>query len=703
MVKSGKKKSVRSVKPDSGETSKKSTSSNTSTASFATDSDLGSRTFEKAFDEVEDYAITLLDPVGVVLTWNRGAEKMKRYTASEIIGRNYRMFYTPEDKRDELAENHLEHARRAGRTNYEGWRVRADGTRFWGSVTLTALHAEDGKVNGFLILTRDLTDKKIAEDHYSNFVEELKLKNEELRKSEERYHKMIAEVIDYAIILLDHEGKVLDWNKGAEALKGYSAKEIIGKSFRLFYPKDEKEAGVPDHLLAEAVGKGSVTHEGWRLRKDGTRFWGNVTLTALHDANGNIIGFSKVTRDLTQRKIAEDKVSIILDELRQANEQLKQSEERYHRMIAEVEDYAIILLDTDGNIVNWNNGAELIKGYKPSEILGKNFRIFYSKEDRARKLPEELLQRAATEGKATHEGWRVRKDGTRFWGSIVITALHNTNGDIMGFSKVTRDLTERKKAEDQLKTNAAQLDLKNKSLERLNEELSSFARVASHDMKEPLRKIQTFASRMEDAHFDPQKSSEFVSKIKSTAASMQNLIEDLLAYSQVSSDLNTQTFEKADLNKILKNVVADLEVSIQEKGALVESDRLPSVRCISYQMRQMFLNLISNAIKFSRRDERPQITIRAEAIKGPDIPGQVLTGGNKYHHITVSDNGIGFPQQHSDKIFEAFQRLHPRSVFAGTGIGLAIVKKVVENHNGIVSAEGTPGVGATFHIYLPAR
>ena len=613
------------------------------------------------------------------------------------------MFYTPEDKCDELAEKHLEPARKAGRVNYEGWRVRADGTRFWGSLTVTGLHAEDRKVNGFLILTRDLTDKRIAEDNYSNLVEELKLKNEELRKSEERYHKMIAEVIDYAIILLDHEGKVLDWNKGAEALKGYSAGEIIGRSFRLFYPKDENEAGVPDHLLAEAVTKGSVTHEGWRLRKDGTRFWGNVTLTALHDANGNIIGFSKVTRDLTHRKIAEDKVSIILDELRQANEQLKQSEERYHRMIAEVEDYAIILLDTDGTIINWNNGAELIKGYKPSEILGKNFRIFYTEEDRAKKLPEELLQRAATEGKATHEGWRVRKDGTRFWGSIVITALHNTNGEIMGFSKVTRDLTERKKAEDQLKTNAAQLDLKNKSLERLNEELTSFARVASHDMKEPLRKIQTFASRMEDAHFDPQKSSEFVSKIKSTAASMQNLIEDLLAYSQVSSDLKTQTFEKTDLNKILKNVLTDLEISIQEKGALVEADRLPSVRCISYQIRQMFLNLISNAIKFSRPDERPRITIRAEAIKGPDIPGQVLTGGNEYHHITVSDNGIGFPQQHSDKIFEAFQRLHPQSVFAGTGIGLAIVKRVVENHNGIVSAEGTPGVGATFHIYLPAR
>lgn len=656
----------------------------------------------EVFHEVEDYAIILLDPSGQILTWNKGAEKIKGYTPEEIIGKNYRLFYTSEDKEKRLSETLLDKARVNGRTNYEGWRVRKDGSRFWGSVTLTALHNEDGNIRGFLKITRDLTEKRIAEDHYSNFVEALKLKNEDLRASEERYHKMISEVTDYAIILLDKDGKILDWNKGAEKLKGYSASEVIGKSFRLFYPREEKESLLPERLLAEAVKNGSITHEGWRIKKDGTRFWGNITLTALRDSEGNIIGFSKLTRDLTQRKIAEDRVSIVMEELRQANKQLKESEERYQRMIAEVQDYAIILLNEKGDIQNWNAGAQFIKGYDASEIIGKSFRIFYTEEDRKSRLPERLLQQAVTEGKATHEGWRVRKDGSYFWGSIVITALHNPQGDIIGFSKVTRDLTERKSAEDQLKSNAAQLDLKNKILERLNEELSSFTRVASHDMKEPLRKIQTFASRIESVNLDPSRSREFLDKIKSTAAGMQDLIEDLLSYSQVSGDRGSLTFENIDLNKILEGVIVDLEVPIQEKGVVIDVKRLPNLLGVRHQLHQMFLNLLSNSIKFSRPEESPRITIRCETIKGPDIPGYSFEKGISYYHIRIRDNGIGFSHQHSDKIFEAFQRLHPRSVFSGSGIGLAIVKKVVENHNGVISAEGIPGEGATFHIYLPA-
>ena len=700
MVQSRKKKNVGSEGPDkeqNDESSPVEAHRNIMTGARTEDN----HTFDSLFGEVEDYAIVLLDPTGKILSWNRGAEKINGYAAKDIIGKNYRIFYTGEDKQINFSERLLEEAGTKGRTDYEGWRVRRDGSRFWGSMTLTALHNADGTLRGYLKITRDLTERKRAEDNYSNFIEELKLKNEELKKSEERYHNMIDEVMDYAIILLDKDGKILDWNKGAEKLKGYTSKEIIGKTFRLFYPKDEKEAGVPDLLLAEASEKGSITHEGWRIRKDGTRFWGNVTLTALHDANGEIIGFSKVTRDFTQRKVAEDKVGLVLEELRHINEELKQSEERYHRMIAEVQDYAIILLDKNGVIQNWNAGAEQIKGYQSSEIVGENFRIFYPEQDRKNNLPEKLLDIARKEGKATHEGWRLRKDGSRFFASIVITALHNTEGDVIGFSKVTRDLTEKKQADEKLKANAAQLDLKNKTLERLNEELSSFTRVASHDLKEPLRKIQTFVSRIEDTKFDPDKSRDFVAKIRSTAAGMQNLIEDLLSYSQVSSDLNTLTFERTDLNMILADALTDLEVSIHESKAVIDSEPLPSVRGIPYQLRQLFLNLLSNSIKFCRPDNPPHIVIKSELIKGPDIPGQVLDGGNKYHHISIADNGIGFPQHYSDKIFEAFQRLHPRSVFAGSGIGLAIVKKVMENHNGIVSADSIPDAGATFHLYFP--
>ncbi len=652
------------------------------------------------FDEVEDYAIMVLDPTGVITSWNLGAEKIKGYRADEIIGRNYRMFYTAEDKAENLSERLLNEAATNGRTSYEGWRVKKDGTRFWGSMTLTALHNPDGKIRGFLKVTRDLTEKKRAEDTYSNFVEELKMKNEELKQSEERYHKMVSEVLDYAIILLDKDGKVLDWNKGAEKLKGYKTSEIVGKSFRLFYPKDEKERGLPEKLLNEAAKKGSVLHEGWRVKKDGTRFWGNVAITALYGDNGEIVGYSKVTRDLTERKITEDRFGNLVEELHQANEQLRQSEERYHRMIEEVQDYAIIMLDEFGNIQNWNTGAQVIKGYTASEVIGKNFRIFYTKEDQLNELPGKLLEQARAHGKVTHEGWRVRKDGSLFWGSVVITALHGSTGEMLGFSKVTRDLTERKNAEDSLRRSAAQLDLKNKALERLNAELSSFTYVASHDLKEPLRKIQVYASMIEDAGPGASRNTEYLAKIRQGAQRMQSLIDNLLAYSQVSND-HTSKFEKVDLNDVLNNVQADLEILIRDKSVSITSDPLPAVNGIDYQLHQLFLNLLTNAIKFSRAGVRPEIVITAGKLRGPEIPGGISKSSNTYHHIAFRDNGIGFSGEVSGRIFEAFQRLNPREAFAGTGIGLAIVKRIMDNHGGIVSAEGHPGKGAIFHVYLP--
>lgn len=656
---------------------------------------------EGIFNELQDYAIIVMDVNGKIISWNKGAEKIKGYTVKEIIGKNYRIFYTREDKQQNLSEKLLDLARKKGRTSYEGWRVRKDGTRFWGSMTLTALHYPDGKLKGFLKITRDLTDKKIAEDNLSNYIEELKLKNEELRESEEKYHKMVAEVSDYAIILLDRDGKILDWNKGAEKLKGYLAKEIIGKNFRLFYPKEAKDEKLPERLLAEAEKNGSVIHEGWRVRKNGKRFWGNVTITALHDQKGRVIGFSKVTRDLTERKIAEDKVGNLVEELRQANAHLKESEEQYQRMISEVQDYAIILLDTDGNIQNWNNGAKLIKGYSPKEILGKNFRIFYSKEDRLNQLPEQLIAKARQSGRVSHEGWRVRKDGSKFWGSVVITALHNSEGEIVGFSKVTRDLTERKIYEDSLKASAAQLDLKNKSLERLNGELASFTNVASHDLKEPIRKIQIFAKKIKSLLNDPAQLEVYAEKIVDSSLRMQGLIEDLLAYSQATND--SGKMEDVNLNEIVNTIKTDLEVLIAEKKASIRTDKLPVVKAIPHQMHQVFLNLISNALKFSKADEPPIISIDAKRIKGPDIPGEIPDGGNLYFQISVKDNGIGFDIQHSSKIFNAFYRLHTKEAYNGTGLGLAIVKQIIQNHHGVITTESEPGRGSVFNIYLPYK
>lgn len=524
---------------------------------------------------------------------------------------------------------------------------------------------------------------------------------EALRRSEERYNRMINEIEDYAIIRLSKEGIIENWNRGAEKIKGYTESEIIGKSFRVFYPPEDQASGLPEKLLGMARTNGRANHEGWRVRKDGTRFWGSISITAFHDRRGNVAGFSKVTRDLTEKRNQDLKIAQINDDLRAKNELLRQSEERYQRMVAEVEDYVIILLDVQGYILNWNKGAEKIKGYSAHEIIGKHFSIFYSEEDRKNGVAEKVLREAAAKGKALHEGWRLRKDGSTFWGSVVMTALHGDDGQLIGFTKVTRDLTEKKAAEDKLRRTSLILEQKNKELERTNEELSSFAYVSSHDLQEPLRKIQTFSDRILEIEYAnlSEKGKDYFRRMQAGASRMQKLIRDILAYSRTTT--SDKKLETTNLNDLLAQSQVELEVLIHEKHAIIESDRLPTLNVIPFQLQQLFNNLLNNALKFSKTDVPPFIRITCDVVDGRRLNESGPLASKEYFHIAFKDNGIGFEPEYSKKIFEVFQRLHGRSDYGGTGIGLAICKKIVENHNGMIFAEGNLGDGATFHIYLP--
>jgi PAS domain S-box-containing protein len=248
-------------------------------------------------------------------------------------------------------------------------------------------------------------------------------------------HRLLVESVDeYAIFALDPDGYILSWNPGAQRFKGYTADEIIGKHFSIFYPRERIEEGFPQYELREAARVGRFEDEGWRVRKDGSLFWANVVITALHDRAGNLVGFAKVTRDLSERK--------------QAEEALRASEERFRLLVQGVKDYAIFMLDPTGHITTWNDGAQRIKGYTAEEIIGKHFSVFYPSEDIAAGKPERELEIAKATGVYEEEGWRLRKDGTRFWASVVITALRNENGELAGFAKVTRDLTERRAARE---------------------------------------------------------------------------------------------------------------------------------------------------------------------------------------------------------------------------------------------------------------
>jgi PAS domain S-box-containing protein len=574
---------------------------------------------------------------------------------------------------------------------------RPDGTRSSVLSYPQPLIDDHGGVVGAINMLVDigpLTGSRGLETHLAKTIEAM-------RFSEDQYHRMVSEIQDYAIILLSKDGIILNWNKGAEKIKGYRPDEIIGKSFRMLYPPEDQRRGLPEKLLNEAAQAGKANHEGWRVRKDGSRFWGNISITALHDSEGYLSGFSKVTRDLTDRRQNELRILKYNEDLRMTNELLRQSEDRYHRMVSEVEDYAIILLSVDGHVLNWNKGAQKIKGYEADEIIGKHFSVFYSPEDRRKGLPDNIINRAITTGKALYEGWRLRKDGSVFWGSVVLTAIHNDDGGLVGFTKVTRDLTEKKRTDERLKATTAKLEEKNRELERMNEELSSFAYISSHDLQEPLRKIQTFSDRILELEYEnlSDKGKDYFERMQRGAQRMQKLIRDILAYSRTTT--SDKKFEPTNLNEILNQSKTELEIQIHEKNALIESVSLPTLNVIPFQIQQLFNNLINNALKFSKPDTQPHIRILCEMVDEKEKIARLNLRPGSYCHISIQDNGIGFDPAFERKIFEVFQRLHGRSEYGGTGIGLAICKKIVENHHGILFAEGVPDQGATFHIYLP--
>jgi PAS domain S-box-containing protein len=257
------------------------------------------------------------------------------------------------------------------------------------------------------------------------------------RPDDDRFRLLVQGVLDYGIFMLDTEGRISSWNAGAERIKGYTAGEIIGKHFSVFYPAEDVAAGKPTWELEVAVEQGRLEDEGWRLRKDGSRFWANVVITALYDEQGRLQGFGKVTRDMTERRNAELA--------------LRESEERFRLLVQSVQDYGIFMLDTEGRISSWNTGAERIKGYTAEEIIGKHFSVFYPAEDVAAGKPTWELEVAVEQGRLEDEGWRLRKDGSRFWANVVITALYDEQGRLHGFGKVTRDMTERRNAEQALR------------------------------------------------------------------------------------------------------------------------------------------------------------------------------------------------------------------------------------------------------------
>ncbi|MES2412067.1 MAG: PAS domain-containing protein [Bacteroidota bacterium] len=591
----------------------------------------------------------------------------------------------------QIREKAIEKALATGYLHYEGRIIWDDKSIHWMEGRGKVFYDENGEPVKMIGTIRDITNERESQ--------QLLIKNEQK-------FRLLADSMPQNIWTADIEGNLNYFNQSVLDYSGLSLEEINQKGWLDIVHPEERDENVKQWIHSIKTGKDFLFEHRFR-RHDGEYRWQLSRAIPQMDEQGKIQMWVGTSTDIQDQKEftqeLEKQVAERTKELKRLNENLKQSEERYHLMVEEVQDYAIIYLNKEGIVENWNKGAEKIKGYKAEEIIGKSFSAFYNEEDRKSHLPHYLLQQAILHGRYSHEGWRVRKDGTRFWASVIITAVHNDNNEVIGFSKVTHDLTFKKEADDKIKLNSEILEQKNKELEKMNKELQSFAYISSHDLQEPLRKIQTFADQIVERESEnlTENGKDKFRRMQNAAKRMQTLINDLLAYSRTSN----QDVEliKVNLNTIIEDVKEDLKEEIQQKNATIEIGQIGDAYIIPFQFHQLMFNLLSNSLKFSREDVPLHIKIHGEIVKGNKFNNDKLDRETKYVHITFSDNGIGFEQQYSKKIFEVFQRLHGKEVYQGTGIGLAIVKKIVDNHKGIITAKSELGKGATFDIYIPAN
>lgn len=609
-------------------------------------------------------AVFMLDPDGYIKFSNPAATALTGYAPEELLGKNISLIY--ENAEDRIkAEYELGVARKKGSYVVEGWKAGKEGQKFWGELSFSVIY--DGQVfAGFSCIVRDT---------YACKKEEF-----DLRQSEERYRLMVEGVRDYCIFMLDPGGHIATWNDGARRTTGYTSNEIIGKHFSIFYTAEDLESKKPERELKIAVATGKYEEEGWRVKKNGSVFWSTVVITALYNEQNKLLGFSKVTRDLTERKKDE--------------EELRQSEERYRSLVEQVTDYGIFMLDEKGRIISWNEGAKRIKGYTAEEISGKYFSIFYPDEDILNGKPSFELKMARSEGKYEEEGWRLRKDGSRFWANVVITPVYNNAGALIGYSKVTRDLTERKEAEKALRDShdryrqlTEELRLTNHELSYANQEMEQFTSIVSHDLQEPIRTIKSFLQLIEiklDAGAT-QELKTYIGKSINAANRMKELILNLLHYSQLGkSELIEQ---KVSVNELFNQALQNLKTTVDTSRAqIIIENEVDTLYGDPVQLVQLMQNLLSNALKFTD-SENPQIRIRCFNEKG-------------YVKFAVTDNGIGIAEGDLHKVFEIFRRLNTRKDYPGTGIGLAICKKIVDRHRGRIWPESEPGKGTTFYFTI---
>jgi PAS domain S-box-containing protein len=492
---------------------------------------------------------------------------------------------------------------------------------------------------------------------------------------EQRFRMLVEAVADYAIYMLDPHGVVQTWNAGAERFKGYTPDEIIGQHFSRFYPEEDCQSGLPARALEIASREGRFEQEGWRVRKDGSRMWAHVVIDPIRDNSGNLVGFAKITRDITEKKAAQ--------------EELRRSEERFRLLVQGVSDYAIYMLDPLGRVTNWNPGAERFKGYTEQEIVGEHFSRFYTEEDRQSGLPARALETAAREGRFLHEGWRVRKDGTPFWADVVIDAIRDEDGNLIGFAKITRDVTERREAQLALEEARARL-VQSQKMETVGQLTGGIAHDFNNLLAVVLGNLDLARKRLPD---DP-KLRQLIDNSLEAAKRGASLTQRMLAFAR-RQELKT---EPVDVTERVRNMAEILQGAI---GPNVQINsqfplRIRPAVVDANQLELAILNLAVNA-----RDAMPEggtLTIAAQEVcVGPDDPSGLKPGD--YIRLSVTDTGEGMDEQTLARAVEPF--FTTKGIGKGTGLGLSMIHGFAEQSSGRLMLKSQKAKGTTAELLLP--
>ena len=493
---------------------------------------------------------------------------------------------------------------------------------------------------------------------------------------EMRFRLLIDAVVDYAIYMIDPDGIITSWNAGAKRFKGYEEAEILGQHFSRFYTEEDRQAGLPQRALDTAIREGRFEGEGWRVRKDGTHFWSHVVIDPIIDPSGKLLGFAKITRDLTDRKMAE--------------ETLKQSEQQFRLLVQSVTDYAIYTLSPDGRVTNWNLGAQRIKGYRPEEIIGQHFSLFYTPEDRAAGEPQRALEIAMREKRFENKAWRVRKDGTRFMAHVVVDPIWGETGTLLGFAKITRDITEATQAQHDLEQ-AREALFQAQKMQAIGQLSGGIAHDFNNLLTVILGNLEIVRKRVGD---DP-KVTRLLDNATQGAMRGVSLTQRMLAFAR-RQELK---FESVDLSELVQGISGLLRSSLGP-SVMLETRFAPGLVPVMADLNQLelaVLNLATNA-----RDAMPkggQIVISAKTADACDLSALHLAPGD-YVCLSVSDSGEGMDDATLASAKDPF--FTTKGIGKGTGLGLSMVHGFIEQLGGRFILKSKKDVGTTAELWIPA-